>query len=331
MIDSFFELNMFLRSIFIPSLVVCVIAAPFLFSKAGKVTNQAGLQTQNSNGWGSQDLRNLSPAPLNQNTRQTNPFRQASSSFQNAPNGNPIFHQASARGYASTNPAALSAPTIPTNHPIRQPTYAGVPTPGTQVGFSQPNFVGMTPDYGAVETIVLPGNAFGPDLNAAPLEFMPVTNFEEIFRFNLSPSWVKNRWKRVSTSPGDLGLHGLRVALVTGTNSWDLHGSLTYYFDSSQRIQRITFRGWAGDATKLVSLLTHRYEFKPQQTHWAGFYLAGTKRKSTGGILMQHPAVIYTENPVQQIAVVLEMNNPQSQFELSNDFRSLIIGSQQSQ
>jgi hypothetical protein len=59
--------------------------------------------------------------------------------------------------------------------------------------------------------------------------------------------------------------------------------------------------------------------------------LAESKRKPTGAILMQHPTVIYTENPVQQVAVVMEMNNPQSKFELSDDFRSLIIGSQQSQ
>ncbi len=188
----------------------------------------------------------------------------------------------------------------------------------------------MTPDYGATQTVILPGNAFGPDLNAAALEFMPVTNFEEIFRFNVDPNWIKRRWNRVSTSPGDYGLHGLRVALVTGTNSWDVHGSLTYYFDSSQHVQRITFRGWSGDASKLTNLLVQRYGFKSQPTQWAGFYLAENRRKPIGGMLMQHPAVIYTENPAQQIAVVMELNNPEGKFELSNDFRSLIIGSQQS-
>jgi len=118
----------------------------------------------------------------------------------------------------------------------------------------QPDFGQMTPDFGAAQTFVLPGNAHGPNLSAQPLEFLPVTNFEEIF-----------------PSPGDYELHGLRVALITGTNSWDLHGSLTYYFDTSHRVQRITFRGWSGDATKLITLLTQKYGFRQQQTHWAGF------------------------------------------------------------
>ena len=76
---------------------------------------------------------------------------------------------------------------------------------------------------------MLGGNANGPDFNTVPLEFMPVTTLDEIFRFDLNPAWVKQRWDRVSNSPGDSGLSGLRVALVTGVNTHDLFGSLTYY------------------------------------------------------------------------------------------------------
>jgi len=333
---------MFIRSIFIPSLIACAIAAPLLLSKAkqSKVdANRQNNQAQNVDPWGNPYTPNQyggSAATSTQSNVPVNPFRQAStnSSFQNAPNGNPIFHQAnSQQAYPPFNPASPAGPiTQPSNSLSRLPSaQTQLPaTMGIPVGYVQPNLAGMTPDYGAAETIILPGNEFGPDMNAAPLEFMPVTNFEEIFRFDVTPTWVKSRWKRVSTSPDDFGLHGLRVALVTGTNSWDLHGSLTYYFDNTQRAQRITFRGWAGDANKLTNLLTQRFGFRAQPTHWAGFYLAESKRKPTGAILMQHPAVIYTENPVQQIAVVMEMNNPQSRFELSDEFRSLILGSQQS-
>ncbi len=185
----------------------------------------------------------------------------------------------------------------------------------------------MTPDMGSAETFVFPGNEFGPDLSAPPMQFMPVTNLGEIFRFDAASGWVKQRGKRVSTAPGEVGLHGLRVALVTGTNSWDLHGSLTYYFDSSQRCQRITFRGWTGDASKLLEVLTRNFEFKPQPSHLAGFYAASRKRVPTGALLMKHPAVIYRDNPVQQLAIVLEINNANSSFVLSHDFHSLIEGS----
>ena len=192
---------------------------------------------------------------------------------------------------------------------------------------STDSFADMTPDYGATQTLIFPGNEFGPDLTAPPMEFLPITDFQEIFRFDISSSWVKQRWKRVSTNPGDVGLHGLRIALVTGTNSWDLHGSLTYYFDAQQRLQRITFRGWTGDAGRLLQLLETRFEFQPQQTHLAGFYTAQHRRKFTGGLLMKDPPVVYAENPIEKLAIVMEINDPSGTFELSEEFRALISGS----
>lgn len=192
-----------------------------------------------------------------------------------------------------------------------------------------PDLPGMTPDYGAAQTLVFPGNAFGPDLTAQPLEFLPITDLNEIFRFDLTSQSIKQRWQRVSTNPGDVGLHGLRVALVTGTNSWDLHGSLTYYFDDRQQLQRITFRGWTGDASRFLQLLNSKFQFQPQRTHLAAFYLAGNQKRATGGLLAKDPPVIDAKNPVQQLAIVMEVNNPQGSFALSDDFKALIAGSQQ--
>ena len=126
------------------------------------------------------------------------------------------------------------------------------------------------------------------------------------------------------------GLRGKRVALVTGTNSWDLHGSLTYYFDEYQKCRRITFRGWAGDPSRLIEHLKVQHALKQQPSHWAGFYLAKNWRKSISGMLMKSPTVTYTENKVQQVGVLLELNDPNSKNALSDDFVSLIRGSQQS-
>ena len=184
-----------------------------------------------------------------------------------------------------------------------------------------------TPDLRSAQTLIFPGNEFGPDLNAQPLEFLPITDFGEIFRFDISPDWVKSRWKRISTNPGDDDLQGLRVALVTGVNSWDLHGSLTYFFDASKQCQRITFRGWTGDPHRLLTLLSQRFGFEAQKTQLAGFYLARKFWKTTGGLLMKHPPVIYAENPTEQLAIVMEINNPAGRTKLSDDFQSLIDGS----
>ena len=187
------------------------------------------------------------------------------------------------------------------------------------------NNAAVTSGGGVVsQTVVFPGTASAPDLNAAPMQFLPTSSFAEIIRFDIQPDWVKQRWKRISTSPGESGLHGLRVPVVTGTNTTDLHGSLTYYFDANQRAQRVTFRGWTGNASRLTDLLQKQFGFKAQPTHWAGFYLMSDRRGDRGALLLQHPAVIRTDNPVQQVAIVMEINNPQGPFGLSQDLTSMI-------
>lgn len=233
-----------------------------------------------------------------------------------------------------SQPVIGNPPQVQTNYPTTgNSQLAG--NPPTMIPASQVNQIGppttiapMTPDLMSAQTFIFPGNELGPDLNAQPMQFLPITDFREIFRFDVNPAWVKSRWKRISTNPGEDGLHGLRVALVTGTNSWDLHGSLTYYFDGKQQAQRITFRGWTGDATRLVTLLEQRYGFKSQETLLAGFYLAKSWGTSKGGMLMKHPPVIQADNPCQQLAIVMEINNPDGSSKLSDDFQLLIDGSQ---
>jgi hypothetical protein len=329
---------MFTRSILIPSMVACAIAAPIMFSHLRKPADS--LTTGPESGFHQSGYGN--PAASETFLPHAQPFGSPHSTFrnaaavtsQNAPMGNPIFG-ANRSVILQPNPAAIqtSSPASSggTFSGQRQPVIPRNLTPIQPSAVAEPDWASMTPDFGAAQTIVLPGDADGPDYTAQPLEFMPVMNLEEIFRFDVNPGWVKSRWKRVSTSPGDTGLHGLRVALVTGTNSWDLHGSLTYYFDGNQRVERITFRGWTGNETRLTNLLQQKYGFESQSTQWAGFYLAKKRRALTGGLLMKHPAVIYAENTVQQMALVLEVNNPQGKFTLSNDFRSLIDGSRMTQ
>jgi hypothetical protein len=183
------------------------------------------------------------------------------------------------------------------------------------------------PDYAAAQTFSLPGNAVGPDFSASPMQFTPVMDFAEIFNYQVSSKWLQSRWARVSNSPALGGLRGQRVALVTGTNTWDLHGSLTYYFDEYQKCRRITFRGWVGDPTRLVKFLQEKHGFEQQPTGWAGFYLAKNWRKTLGGLLMKNPPVTYVENRVQRVGVLLELNDPKGKFELSEEFASLINGS----
>lgn len=264
----------------------------------------------------------------------------------NPANGSRTFDPRSIPIRGSEGNSALPRPVPVPSKPIvhsqpaasldRSPATSFPQTSSPIVTNSQPfvneehiDFSNMTPDYGAAQTFVFPGNELGPDLTAEPLEYLPVQDFSEIFQFNLTKSWVQRRWKRISTNPTDFRneFSGMRIPLVTGTNTWDLHGSLTYYFDNQQQLQRITFRGWTGDPQKLLNLLTSQYQFKPQPTTLAGFYLGETRRKTHGGIMLKSPPVIDANNPFQQYGIVMEMNRPEGQSELSDEYRRLIAGS----
>ena len=350
---------MFIRSILIPSLVVCALAAPFLLTP-NNFNNRPVAPIEVP----SQNLTTNSVYPTADATLgQSLPLSAAPGSntyvpaqetelagFRNrsqpvvAQNSNQTYYQPSNSPPLTSpgNPAARIVPFGLVSQPTgtapnlgtsvarngELPQNIGSPVSAGTQGHPQigpPTNIGpLTPEMMSAQTFIFPGNEFGPNLSAQPLEFLPVPDFGEIFRFDVSPNWVKSRWKRISTNPGEGGLHGLRVALVTGVNSWDLHGSLTYYFDVRHQCQRITFRGWIGDPSRLLNLLTQRFEFKAQQTHLAGFYLAQNFWKSTGGLLMKNPPVIYSENFSQQLAIAMEINNPSGNTKLSNEFQELI-------
>lgn len=89
---------------------------------------------------------------------------------------------------------------------------------------------------------------------------------EEVFRFDLTPRAITDRWNRVSTGMGDIRYQGYRVPLVTGTSAADLAGSLTYYFDAQPRLRRITFLGTTGDPARLVDFFATKYGFRRFQT-----------------------------------------------------------------
>ncbi|MDB4370911.1 hypothetical protein N9Z44_02300 [Mariniblastus sp.] len=319
---------MFIRSILVPSLIACAIAAPVILNQTD--SNQPDIEgAVNASGevvTGATAYAAANNPPVLRRTDGVNSrsfLAMDAKNSQTAPIGNPAFQGIERLG----NPAITTAVSTNRSRGNSPPSY--LPKATVSNSGVVANQIGRTVvDYGSTGALIYPGNAQGPDYDAAPLEFMPVFNFEEVFRFDISENWVRDRWNRISTNAEAVGLHGLRVALVTGTSASDLHGSLTYYFDQNHRPQRITFRGWAGDGIKLTEFLTKFYGFRRQPTHWAGFYLSENGRSQMGGILMQYPTVIYRENQIQQVAVVMEINNPNGNIGLSQEFQSLIAGSQ---
>ncbi|MCG8587007.1 MAG: hypothetical protein MI757_20060 [Pirellulales bacterium] len=102
---------------------------------------------------------------------------------------------------------------------------------------------------------------------------------KQFFDFGITKGWVRGRWKRVSTQLSSLELQGYRVPLVTGTAVDDLAGSLTYYFDSQQRLQRISFQGTTGDFNRLTNLLASQFDMIHKPTNDTGLVLVESRRR----------------------------------------------------
>lgn len=116
-----------------------------------------------------------------------------------------------------------------------------------------------------MQAVKAPGTATGTRATAGRNAYHSV-DLAEVLRFDVSTGWILSRWDRVSAGLADLDLQGYRVPLVTGTGYDDVAGSLTYYFDKQQKVQRITFRGTTGNPRKLVALVTNRYGLMRQAT-----------------------------------------------------------------
>jgi hypothetical protein len=144
------------------------------------------------------------------------------------------------------------------------------------------------------------------------LEGAEVEQFWEVLRFDLTPSFVTQRWPRVTTSLSELNLQGFRVPLVTGTAPDDLAGSLTYYFNHERRLQRITFAGTTGDYRRLLYLLTSYYGFVSRPTNTPGVILFEVPSSGTAtSYLWVRPVdVLRADQPLNQFQVTLVLERP---------------------
>ncbi len=168
----------------------------------------------------------------------------------------------------------------------------------------------------------VPGAA--PPLPDSLLEGPAIFDLWEVFRFDAPPAWVMARWKRVSTVTSERNLRGLRVPLMTGTRMDDLAGSLTYYYDKNQQVQRITFEGVTGDDARLVQLVTEQYGLRPVPSLQAGLYLGQTRSRITAVLRVSNPPVVLTKEPLKRMEVALEINRPDSGIKMSDHMTDLL-------
>jgi hypothetical protein len=142
----------------------------------------------------------------------------------------------------------------------------------------------------------------------------PIVTLAEALRFDVTVEWVMQRWPRVSTGLPHLQLQGYRVPLVTGTSVADVAGSLTYYFNARQQVQRITLRGATGDPTVLVNLLTSRYRLARRLTNDPGVVLyeaVDSSNRPIGSAKIHSANVIKANQPYTRFEVDVLLDRPE--------------------
>jgi hypothetical protein len=158
-----------------------------------------------------------------------------------------------------------------------------------------------------------PGAVSVDGLIDMPLEGAEIEEFWEVVRFDLTPNFVVQRWPRVTTSLYEMNLQGLRVPLVTGTESDDLAGSLTYYFNHQRQLQRITFAGTTGDYRRLLQLLTVHYGFvsRPTNTPNVILFEVPSSGATAASYLWVRPVdVLRADQPLSRFQVTLVLERP---------------------
>lgn len=159
----------------------------------------------------------------------------------------------------------------------------------------------------------------GPSIVGAP-----VTDLREVMRFDITPTWVIERFTRVSTVLADVRLKALRVPIVTGTRVDDLAGTLTYYFDGSGKVQRVTMHAFTGDPTRLVGAMTQHYGMTHEPTLEAGVFTKRWNGIPIHFLRLTHSSVVHADALHQKYTVFLELNQPDLPFGLSAEAKRIV-------
>lgn len=181
-------------------------------------------------------------------------------------------------------------------------------------------------DYPVLEDApVLSSHADPGESSVAPrLAGQRPDHLSEVLDFRITPEWVTSRWSLVTTSLADLELSGMRVPLVTGPDVHDLHGALTYYFDDTQQLQRISFYGYTGDPVQLETLLMQYHGFRLKPAVGATMYQKRWNGKPTGLLWIEYASTVRADRPNARYKVQFEINNTRGRYKMSEEVASLL-------
>ncbi|TWT79917.1 hypothetical protein CA13_13270 [Planctomycetes bacterium CA13] len=151
-----------------------------------------------------------------------------------------------------------------------------------------------------------------------------VHDIREVLRFDITPEWVLQRFSRVSTVLADLKMEGLRVPIVTGTRPDDLAGTLSFYFDPTGKVQRITIHGFTGDPARMAAIMTEYYGLKPERSLEAGVLTRRWNGEPIQFMRLTHAPVVYSDAVHQKFTVFIEMNEPGLAYGISDEAKRIV-------
>lgn len=155
-----------------------------------------------------------------------------------------------------------------------------------------------------------------------------VADLREVLRFDLTTTAVLDRFSRVSTVLAELSLEGLRVPIVTGTRAEDLAGTLTYYFDGSGKVQRITLHGFTGNPQRLQNLLVQHYGLQSEPSLEAGVFTKRWNGVPVHFLRLSHAPVVYSDAVHQKYTLFLELNQPNLAYGISHEAKRIVHADQ---
>ena len=153
-------------------------------------------------------------------------------------------------------------------------------------------------------------------VSPAPIEGYRNLSLGQLLNWNITKDWVYAGWARKSTGLADLGLYGVRVPVVTGSQMTDIAGALSYYFDHAGQLQRIRLHGRTADTTELVRLVTSQFGLRPVAAPIAGeqWFEAVEKKQLRAELRTRPESVLWSTSPHSSFAFDLELNRPGSDY-----------------
>jgi hypothetical protein len=154
-----------------------------------------------------------------------------------------------------------------------------------------------------------------------------IGRFEDVINMNITPKWITQRWARISKNIQSGQWHGYRVPIVTGEESDDLAGALTYYFDTEQQLQRIAFRGTTGEPQRLITMLQQTFHLTKRPTSRIGLYIKSQNRRPVSVLMITRSPRAATQNdatPYSQYTIQFELNRPSIGTQISDRYKNIL-------